>query len=284
MSDNADSSAPNTPNAYLGAKPKKFRVKDFYEAKASGQKITMLTAYDALIAGIFDRAGIQTLLVGDSVGNVNYNYPTTLPVSLEQMEWATRAVCAGVKNAFVIADMPFGSYESDDKVAVESAVRLLKCGANAVKLEGGARMSAQVRAITHAGIPVVGHLGYTPQSDNLLSGPRMQGRGEDAAKLLADAQALVEAGAIALVLEMVPADLSAQITAHIPIATIGIGSGPDCDGQVLVWSDMAGMSDWVPSFVHRFGNLGQDLTKIAQDYASAVTNGTFPGTENYKRS
>lgn len=263
------------------AKPKKIRVRDFALAKENGEKLTMLTAYDALIAGIFDRAGIEILLVGDSVGNVNYAYPTTLPVSLEQMELATQAVANGTHRAFVVADLPFGSYEASPALAVESAVRLMKAGANAVKLEGGLARVSQIKAITEAGIPVVAHLGYTPQSDNLLSGPRVQGRDASGAQhLLADAKAVQEAGAVLLVLEMVPAELAAKISAELAIATIGIGSGPGCDGQVLVWSDMAGMTDWAPKFVRKFAQLGAELSEAAQAYSQAVKNSSFPATEH----
>lgn len=262
-------------------RPKKVRLRDFFLAKERGEKLTMLTAYDALIAGIFDRAGIEILLVGDSVGNVNYNYPTTLPVSMEQMELATAAVTAGVQRAFVVADMPFGSYEASPELAVKSAVRLMKAGANAVKLEGGAARIPQIKAITEAGIPVVAHLGYTPQSDNMLSGPRVQGRDASGADLLtSDSLAVEKAGASLLVLEMVPAEVAAAITDKLQIPTIGIGSGPGCDGQVLVWSDMAGMTDWTPKFVRKFARLGEELTAAAQGYASAVKNGSFPAEEN----
>ena len=219
------------------------RVHHLAAAKNDGVKLVMLTAYDAVTAQVLDAAGTDLLLVGDSIGNVMLGHDSTLPVELEEMVVATRSVARATKRALVVADLPFGTYEAGPEQALASAVRLMKAGANAVKLEGGRPRTASVRALTQAGIPVVGHLGFTPQSVNMLGGFRVQGRGQAAEDLLADARALAEAGAIALVLEMVPEPLAARVTDSLEIPTIGIGAGARCDGQVLVWTDMAGMTD-----------------------------------------
>lgn len=242
----------------------------------------MLTAYDSPTAALFDAAGIDTLLVGDSIGNTMLGHATTLPVTLDDMVRAGRAVSSGVQRAFVVVDLPFGSYEAGAEQALASAVRVMKeTGASAVKLEGGRRSADQIRAITRAGIPVVGHLGYTPQSENALGGPRVQGRGDDAAEELSqDALAVQEAGACAVVLEMVPADLTARITEFLAIPTIGIGAGTEADGQVLVWTDMAGMTDWSPRFARRYAELGAALRQAAADFAADVRTGGFPAAEH----
>ncbi|QTE28418.1 3-methyl-2-oxobutanoate hydroxymethyltransferase [Pengzhenrongella sicca] len=264
---------PNAP-----AKPKRVRVHHLREAKDRGDRLTMLTAYDYPTARIFDEAGIDLLLVGDSIGNAMHGKSTTLPVTVDELIVAVRAVSVACERALVIADLPFGSYEASPEQALATAVRMLKeGGANAVKFEGGKRVAPQVRALTNAGIPVVGHLGFTPQSENLLGGKRVQGRGDDAAeRLSSDAVALQEAGAVAVVLEMVPAPLAAQVTEILRIPTIGIGAGPDCDGQVLVWLDMAGMGDWSPSFAKQFGQVGAALRAAAVAYADEVRSGSFP--------
>ena len=233
------------------------RVHHLAAAKNDGVKLVMLTAYDAVTAQVLDAAGTDLLLVGDSIGNVMLGHDSTLPVELEEMVVATRSVARATKRALVVADLPFGTYEAGPEQALASAVRLMKAGANAVKLEGGRPRTASVRALTQAGIPVVGHLGFTPQSVNMLGGFRVQGRGQAAEDLLADARALAEAGAIALVLEMVPEPLAARVTDSLEIPTIGIGAGARCDGQVLVWTDMAGMTDWSPRFAHQFGQVGR---------------------------
>ncbi|MCL2667584.1 MAG: 3-methyl-2-oxobutanoate hydroxymethyltransferase [Micrococcales bacterium] len=258
--------------------PRKMRIHHLAQAKERGDKLAMLTAYDAVTARIFDDAGVELLLVGDSIGNTMLGYTTTLPVTVDQMVVAARAVAGAVHRALVVVDMPFGSYEAGPEQALASGTRLMKeTGAAAVKLEGGRRVAAQVRALTDAGIPVVGHLGYTPQSEHLLGGPRVQGRGEDAAgRLHADALALVDAGAVAIVLEMVPSPVARELTAAVPVPTIGIGAGPDCDGQVLVWVDMAGMGDWSPRFARRFGEVGQALADAARAYVGEVHGGSFP--------
>jgi 3-methyl-2-oxobutanoate hydroxymethyltransferase len=262
--------------------PTTMRIHHLARAKAAGTKLTMLTAYDAVTARIFDDAGIDMLLVGDSIGNTMHGHTTTLPVTLDEMIVASRAVVRGAKRALVVADLPFGSYEAGPEQALASAVRLMKeAGVAAVKLEGGQRVVPQVHALAQAGIPVVGHLGYTPQSEHLLGGPRVQGRGDVAAELLlTDAQALADAGAVAVVLEMVPAPVAAHVTWKTPIPTIGIGAGPDCDGQVLVWVDMAGMADWSPRFAKRFGEVGQALHAAAAAYITEVRSAAFPDPEH----
>ncbi|MCL2802591.1 MAG: 3-methyl-2-oxobutanoate hydroxymethyltransferase [Micrococcales bacterium] len=259
----------------------KVRIHHLGQAKQAGEKLTMLTAYDRPTAEVFDQAGIDVLLVGDSMANVMLGYDTTLPVTLEQMESATRAVAKAVKRALVVVDLPFGTYESSPEGCFDSAVRLMKAGAQAVKFEGGARVRDQIRLLSSSGIPVMAHLGFTPQSVNTLGGNRVQGRGDQAARALAlDARAVQEAGAFALVLEMVPAALASQLTADLDIATIGIGAGAGCDGQVLVWTDMAGLEAWTPSFVRRFGQLRQDLADAASAYARAVRLGQYPDQEH----
>ncbi|MDM7831469.1 3-methyl-2-oxobutanoate hydroxymethyltransferase [Cellulomonas edaphi] len=261
---------------------KRVRVHHLREAKERGERLTMLTAYDAVTASIFDAAGIDMLLVGDSIGNTMHGYRTTLPVTVEEIIVAARAVAGAAQRAFVVADLPFGSYEAGPEQALATAVRVMKeTGVSAVKFEGGKRVAAQVRALTEAGIPVVGHLGYTPQSENLLGGPRVQGRGDEAAeRLSADAVALAEAGAVAVVLEMVPAPVAERITEILMIPTIGIGAGTAVDGQVLVWVDMAGMGDWSPRFAKRFGEVGAALKAAASAYADEVRSGSFPDADH----
>lgn len=258
--------------------PRRVRVHHLAEAKARGEKITMLTAYDAVTARLFDDAGIDVLLVGDSIGNTMHGHATTLPVTVDDMVPAARAVARAAKRALVVVDLPFGSYEAGPEQALATGVRFLKeTGVSAVKLEGGRRVVPQVRALTEAGIPVVGHLGYTPQSENALGGPRVQGRGDDAAERLSeDALAVAEAGAVAVVLEMVPVEVAARVTEILAVPTIGIGAGPQCDGQVLVWTDMAGMTDWSPRFARRYAELGQALQGAARAYADDVRAGAFP--------
>jgi len=248
------------------------------EAKERGEKITMLTAYDAPTARIFDEAGTDVLLVGDSLGDNFYGYSSTIPVTVDQMVHHTRAVAGAVRRALVVADMPFGSYEDSPTHAFATAVRLMKeAGAHAVKLEGGRRVAEHVRLLTSSGIAVMGHLGFTPQSENVLGGKRVQGRGNEAAERLSeDAMALQDAGAFAIVLEMVPAPLAARVTEILAIPTIGIGAGSHCDGQVLVWSDMAGLSTWTPRFAKQFGNVREEMIRAATAYNAEVRSGAFP--------
>ncbi|WP_284250348.1 3-methyl-2-oxobutanoate hydroxymethyltransferase [Litorihabitans aurantiacus] len=261
---------------------KRVRVHHLREAKTAGRRLTMLTAYDAPTARIFDSAGVDMLLVGDSMGDNMLGHDTTIPTTMDEMVPAVRAVSRAAQRAFVVADLPFGSYEASPQQAHASAVRMLKeGGANAVKIEGGRRIAPHVELLTGAGIPVVGHLGLTPQAENALGGKRVQGRGEEAAAgLLADAEALVAAGAVAVVLEMVPGPLAHRITDALPVPTIGIGAGAGCDGQVLVWLDMAGMADWSPRFARQFGAVGTALAQAAGDYVAAVHDGSFPGPEH----
>ncbi|WP_275669604.1 MULTISPECIES: 3-methyl-2-oxobutanoate hydroxymethyltransferase [Actinomyces] len=254
------------------------RVHHLLSAKERGEKLTMLTAYDAVTARILDAAGTDMLLVGDSLGNVMLGYDSTMPVTLDEIAVATRSVARATERALVVADLPFGTYEAGPEQALASAVRLMRVGANAVKLEGGRPRAATVRALSDAGIPVVGHLGFTPQSVNKLGGFRVQGRGQEAQEaLLADAVALADAGVIGMVLEMVPEPVAARITQTVPVPTIGIGAGVHCDGQVLVWTDMAGMTAWKPRFARQFGQVGQALQQAAQDYNTAVRDASFPG-------
>nr|WP_203767455.1 3-methyl-2-oxobutanoate hydroxymethyltransferase [Cellulomonas denverensis] len=257
---------------------RRVRVHHLAQAKQRGEKLTMLTAYDFAVARLFDEAGIDMLLVGDSIGNTMLGHESPIPVTVDEMIPPTRAVVRAARRAMVVADLPFGSYEASAEQALATAVRYLKeAGAHAVKLEGGRRSAAQIRALTDAGIPVVAHLGFTPQSENTLGGHRVQGRGDEAAEILSeDALAVQEAGAVAVVLEMVPAPVAARVTEILAIPTIGIGAGPECDGQVLVWTDMAGMGDWSPRFAKQFANVGQVLTDAARAYAAEVRGGQFP--------
>lgn len=262
--------------------PTRVRVHHLREMKKRGEKITMLTAYDFPTARIFDEAGIDTLLVGDSIGNNILGYPSTLPVTLDEMVIATRSVSRAAKRALVIADLPFGTYEGSPQQALASAVRLVKeGGAAAVKLEGGRSIAAQVALLTDAGIPVVGHLGFTPQSENTLGGFRVQGRDQDSqAALVADAKALQDAGACAIVLEMVTGPVSARISEILEIPTIGIGAGPSVDGQVLVWTDAMGIGSWRPRFARAFGNVEEEMFQSARRYATAVRDAKFPTAEH----
>lgn len=261
---------------------RRYRVHHLARAKESGERITMLTAYDAVTAAVFDAAGIDVLLVGDSIGNTMHGHATTLPVTVDDMIPAARAVAGAAAHALVVVDLPFGSYEAGPEQALGTAVRIMKeTGAAAVKLEGGRRSAAQIRALTDAGIPVVGHLGFTPQSEHALGGPRVQGRGDDAAEALCeDALAVQDAGAVAVVLEMVPVAVAERATEILRIPTIGIGAGPRTDGQVLVWTDMAGMTSWSPRFARRYAELGRVLQQAAEDYADEVRSGAFPDAEH----
>ena len=257
-------------------------VRDIAAAKARGEKWPMLTAYDALTARVFDEAGIPVLLVGDSAANVVYGYDTTVPVSIDELIPLVRGVVRGADHAMVVADLPFGSYEAGPVAALASATRFMKeGGAQAVKLEGGVRVAAQIRALVDAGIPVMAHIGFTPQSVNSLGGFRVQGRGDAAEQTVADAIAVAEAGAFSVVMEMVPAELATQITGKLTIPTIGIGAGPNCDAQVLVWQDMAGLSGGKPArFVKRFADIGAELHRAATQYAQEVAEGVFPADEH----
>jgi len=266
---------------YGGTASRRVTVRDLAAAKARGERWPMLTAYDALTARVFDDAGIPVLLVGDSAGNVVFGYDTTLPVTVADLLPLTAAVVRGTKRALIVADLPFGSYQLSPATALASATRFLKeAGAHAVKLEGGVRVAHQVEELVGAGIPVMAHLGLTPQSVNVFGGYRVQGRGEAGDRLLHDAKALEAAGAFSVVLECVPAELATRITHAVGIPTIGIGAGPGCDAQVLVWQDMAGLSPRTARFVKRYARLGQVLGDAARSFAEDVVAGSFPAEEH----
>lgn len=262
--------------------PKKVRTRHFQNAKENGIKITGLTSYDMLTASIFDEAGIDFLLVGDSAGNNVLGYETTLPVTIDELIPLARAVAGAVKRAFVVADMPFGSYETGTDEALHTAFRFMKeTGAHAVKLEGGVRSAEQIRRIVSAGIPVMGHIGFTPQSEHQLGGHVIQGRGDQVARLLADAHAVEDAGAFAIVLEMVPAEAAKQVTAELRIPTISVGAGPHTDGQLLVWTDWAGFTGGrIPKFVKQYANLRKTLSDAVHAYRDDVDSGAYPGPEH----
>ncbi len=261
---------------------KRVRTRHFQSAKENGIKITGLTSYDQLTAGIFDEAGIDFLLVGDSAGNNVYGYDTTLPVSIDDLIPLARAVAGAVSRAFVVADMPFGSYETGPDEALHTAFRFMKeTGAHAVKLEGGVRSAEQIRRIVSAGIPLMAHIGFTPQSEHGLGGHVIQGRGEGLDQLLADAHAVEDAGAFAVVLEMVPAEAAKRVTEELRIPTIGVGAGPHVDGQLLVWTDWAGFTKGrIPKFVKQYANLRQNLTDAVTAYRGDVADGSYPGPEH----
>jgi 3-methyl-2-oxobutanoate hydroxymethyltransferase len=267
---------------YGGQSNTRVRVHHLQQAKERGEKWAMLTAYDTVSASVFEEAGIPVLLVGDSSGNVVLGYSSTVPVTVEDILLMTKAVTRSTSRTLVVADMPFGSYESGPDQALATAFRLMKeGGAQAVKLEGGVRVAAQIAKIVEAGIPVMAHIGFTPQSEHALGGFRVQGRGAGAEKLLADAHAVQEAGAFAVVLEMVPAEIAGQVTKELTIPTIGIGAGVDCDAQVLVWPDMAGYTGGrVPRFVKKYADLRTELLRAAREYADDVRGGVFPGPEH----
>jgi 3-methyl-2-oxobutanoate hydroxymethyltransferase len=262
--------------------PVKVRTHHLQKWKSEGHKWAMLTAYDFSTARIFDDAGIPVLLVGDSAANVVYGYDTTVRVTVDELIPLVSAVVRGAAHALVVADLPFGSYESSPAQALATATRFMKeTGAHAVKLEGGERVAEQIATLTAAGIPVVAHIGFTPQSVNSLGGYRVQGRGDAGDQTIHDAIAVAEAGAVAVVLEMVPAELATQITGKLTIPTIGIGAGPNCDAQVLVWQDMAGMtSGKTAKFVKKFAQVGDVLRSAATQYADEVASGVFPAEEH----
>lgn len=257
-------------------------TQDLARFKLEKHRWPMLTSYDALTAQIFDEAGIPVLLVGDSAANVVYGYDSTIPVTVDELIPLVRGVVRGSRRAMVVADLPFGSYQSGPTQALETSTRFMKeTGAQAVKLEGGARVLPQVEALVAAGIPVMAHLGLTPQSVNTLGGYRVQGRGEAGQILLQDAKALQNAGAFAVVLEVVPAELAAQVTASLAIPTIGIGAGTGTDAQVLVWQDLAGLTAGPgPKFVKRYADLRTTLADAAAAWAIEVATGTYPGPEH----
>jgi len=268
---------------YGGPTTRRVRVRDLLQAKEHGEKWAMLTSYDQYTAGIFDEAGIPVLLVGDSAANNVFGYPTTLPITVDELIPLVRAVVGGTRRALVVADLPFGSYEEGPAQALRTAVRFMKeGGAHAVKLEGGRRSAPAIEALTAAGIPVMAHVGFTPQSEHALGGYRVQGRGDAAEEVVADALAVADAGAFAVVLEMVPGDVAKRIAHDLVVPTIGIGAGPHTDAQVLVWQDMAGLrtGGHQPRFVKRYADLAGVLTGAVTQYAQEVRDGTFPAPEH----
>ena len=258
---------------------RRITIRDLQAATDRGERWSMLTSYDALTAGVFEQAGVRALLVGDTSAQMVLGYPDTLPVTMDQMVSMVAAVVRGTRTALVVADLPFGSYQAGPAAALANAVRHLKeGGAQAVKLEGGRHVLPQVAALVAAGIPVMGHLGLTPQSVNVLGGMRrVQGRGDAGDDLLADALALERTGAFAVVLESVPAGLGQRVSEALRIPTVGIGTGPDCDAQIMVWADMAGLtSGRLPRFVRRYADMRDGLLDAARRYADDVAAGRYP--------
>jgi len=268
---------------YGGTASRRITVRDIASAKERGEKWPMLTAYDAMTASVFDEAGIPVILVGDSMGNCHLGYESTVPVTMDEVALLSAAVVRGTKRALVVGDLPFGSYQEGAVQALRNATRLIKeAGVGAVKLEGGERSAHQIDLLVRSGIPVMAHVGLTPQSVNAYGGYRVQGRGEEAAQqLLRDAKAVQDAGAFAVVLELVPAELAAEVTRSLHIPTIGIGAGVECDAQVLVWTDMAGLTGGrVPRFVKQYAQLREVLGGAARAFAEDVVGGAYPAEEH----
>jgi 3-methyl-2-oxobutanoate hydroxymethyltransferase len=257
-------------------------VLELQKRKDEGRRWAMLTSYDQLSAGIFEAAGIDVLLVGDSAANTVLGYPDTVSVTVDELLPLVRAVVRGTRTALVVADLPFGSYQASPQQALETSVRFMKeAGAHAVKFEGGARVAAHARTVVEAGIPVMGHVGFTPQSVYRLGGYRVQGRGEAGERVVEDALALQAAGVFAIVLEMIPGDLAKRVTAELSIPTIGIGAGPHCDAQVLVWTDMAGFGTaHTPKFVKPYADLRGVLLDAAKRFSDDVVSGDYPDADH----
>jgi 3-methyl-2-oxobutanoate hydroxymethyltransferase len=270
---------------YGAVSGRRVSVRDLQQSTDAGERWSMVTAYDALTARLFDEAGIPVLLVGDSAGMVVYGYENTVPVTVDELLPLVRAVVRGTRRSLVVADLPFGSYQASPAEALQTAARFMKeGGAHAVKLEGGQAVLPQVEALVQAGIPVIGHLGLTPQSVNLLGGYRVQGRGEDGEMLMRDAKALQSAGACAVVLEVVPAELAARVTDLLAIPTIGIGAGPATDAQVIVWQDLVGLTpDPAPKFVKRYADLRSAITQAVTSWDQDVRTGAYPTHEHSYR-
>jgi len=261
---------------YGGAIHRRITTLDIAKSKGQG-KWAMLTSYEQLTAEIFEQAGIPVLLVGDSAGNNFLGAENTISVTVDEMIPLARAVVSATKRALVVADLPFGSFEQSPEQALQTSVRFFKeAGVQAVKIEGGAKVAPQIKSLIKAGIPVMGHLGLTPQSVHTLGGYRVQGRGENGAAIIADALALQEAGVFALVLELVPAELAAEITAALEIPTIGIGAGKDCDAQVLVWSDLMGLTAKPPKLAKAYRNLRDEMSNAVKEWSADVASGAFP--------
>ena len=267
---------------YGGQGSRRVTTRDLIAAKDRDERWMMITAYDAMTAGLFDEAGIPVLLVGDSAAMVVYGHDSTVPVTVDELIPLVAGVVRGSERALVVADLPFGSYQAGPEQALHTATRFLKeTGAQAVKLEGGAAVLPQVEALVAAGIPVMGHLGLTPQSVNVFGGYKVQGRGEAGQQLLQDAKALQSAGAFAVVLEVIPRDLAAAVTRSLAIPTIGIGAGPDTDAQVLVWQDMMGLTPGKsPKFVKQYTDLRSTMRTAVQAWADEVVAGTYPAQEH----
>ncbi|SEG96572.1 3-methyl-2-oxobutanoate hydroxymethyltransferase [Nonomuraea solani] len=260
---------------------KKVRVQHLRQAKERGEKWPMLTSYDQYSAEIFDEAGVPVLLIGDSAANNVLGYDSTLPIGVEELLPLTRGVAAHARRALVIADLPFGSFEASPEHAFHTAVRFMKAGAQAVKLEGGRAVVSQVKALARAGIPVMSHIGFTPQHLHGLGGYRVQGRGQDAGYLLDDALRLEEAGAFAIGLELVPAETAREITENLSIPTVGIGAGPYTDAQVMIWQDLAGLrSGPPPRYVKQYADMRTTLKGAVELFAKEVREGIFPGPDN----
>lgn len=258
--------------------PRPMTVPEFRAAKGRAEKLVVVTAYDVTSARLADDAGVDALLVGDSLAMVVQGHTTSLPVTLGQMAYHTTCVARGAKRSLVVADLPFGTYQASPRQAVRSAARLLRAGAAGVKLEGGERMADAIAALARADIPVLGHVGLTPQSVHRMGGFKVQ---RDADRIIADAKAVADAGAFAIVVEGVPSDLGAAVTAAVDVPTVGIGAGPNCDGQVLVFHDLLGLFDeFRPKFVKRYAELGQAARAALRAYRDEVRGGTFPGPEH----
>jgi 3-methyl-2-oxobutanoate hydroxymethyltransferase len=275
-------SQPEVPTLYGGPATRRVRTRDLQLAKERGEKWAMLTSYDQYTAGLFDAAGIPVLLVGDSAANNVYGFETTVPITIEDLLPLVRAVVRATQRTLVVGDLPFGSYEEGPTQALRTAIRFMKeGGCHAVKLEGGITVAPQIEAITTAGIPVMAHVGFTPQREHAIGGYRVQGRGDAADEVIADARAVEAAGAFSVVLEMVPGEVSKRISNELAIPTIGIGAGPDTDAQVLVWQDMAGLrTGRAPRFVKRYADLAGVLTDAVKQYAEEVRDGVFPAAEH----
>ncbi|MEY4312269.1 MAG: hypothetical protein RLZZ571_1039 [Actinomycetota bacterium] len=272
----------STEPLYGGKQSRRITTSDLFAAKARGEKWPMITTYDAITAGIFDDAGYPVLLVGDSAAMVIYGFDSTIPVTSDHLIPLVAGVERGSKRAMVVADLPFGSYQESPDQALSTAMRFLKEGnAHAVKLEGGSHIAPTVELLTKSGVPVMGHIGLTPQSVHQMGGYRVQGRGESGAQILADAKALEAAGAFAIVLEVMPHELATQITNSISISTIGIGAGPNTDAQVIVWQDLLGLTKGKPAkFVKQYANLNAVISDASKAWAADVTSGAYPDLAN----
>lgn len=278
----AEETAPYGGGAAATPARKRIRTSHLREMKERGERFAMLTTYDMYTASIFDEAGVEILLVGDSASNNVLGNETSLPITVDELIPLTRAVARSAKHSLVVGDLPFGSYQASPEQGYLTAVRFMKeGGAHCVKLEGGAEMAPQIEKMTKGGIPVMAHIGFTPQSEHALGGYRVQGRGDTGDRILRDALAVQSAGAFAVVMEMVPGDVAAKITKELVIPTIGIGAGVDCDGQVLVWQDAFGLRQGkLPRFVKQYANLHDELLGAASAYREDVRNGTFPAPEH----